>query len=103
MAAARSEGADGQIESADRLGKPVDRSTGGRYGAQPHGDGRYRLHGLRSQDEAADRGGGRWEIVRRAAAVSEFEPGAFAGGTDRAGGRQRERQEHAAQAAGGGT
>ncbi len=54
VAAARAESQDRQIAGAHRLGGAADRSIGGCHGAQPHGEGEDRLHGVRSEDQAAD-------------------------------------------------
>ncbi len=45
---------DRQIAGANRCGGPADRGTLGGNGAQPYGNGKDRLHRVRSKDQAAD-------------------------------------------------
>ena len=97
VAAARTEGQDRQVARAHRRRRTADRGTLGGHGAQPHGDGENRLHRIRSKDQAPDRGRRHRQDTRRPQAVSELEPDALAGRSNRPGGRQRERQDHAAQ------
>ncbi len=80
----------------DAAGRLIEELVGG-HGAQPHGHGEDRLHGVRSKDQAADRGRRHREDTGRAQAVSEPEPDAFAGRSSRPGGSEREREDHAAQ------
>ncbi len=72
VAAAGAESPDRQVAGANRRRRTADRGTGGRHRAQPHGHGEHRLHGVRSQDQAPDRGRGHRQVARRAQAVSRI-------------------------------